>query len=445
MCRNMNTYALPVFIFGLCIVSCLTPTGPTEKSPLNQSQPSLVLSAETAKQKQYPGDTLTVIIYNGSTLSLDRLLISVDGTSTVYDDLDVLLTNDTFSIAICMERTGDIPVIIFAESGSDTIWTDSITITVEQDTVTIPGAVHSEPSDSADTTMTVESRDSTLKIETSPLVDSTIADSIREDSTHQSDTTDSLNVIPSGDSSAAIVREDSTATGTSPDTTADTRPHRISDTTANTTSDSAQSDTLSVIDSVPLLDTIIPADMPDETEDRDTSKPADPEETPDTTVVLDSTGPALEEESSTSPPEESETPIPDSTSSTTPEDTSSENNQIEGPNDTVPLPDTNTVSGTIDMDTNVAPVIQTMHPAPEGTISLANDLSWEVSDPEGDALIYTLYLGVTETNLFPVYQGDKNRFNDGSLLFSGVTYFWRLEVSDGNTKVSSQVHTFSVD
>lgn len=71
-------------------------------------------------------------------------------------------------------------------------------------------------------------------------------------------------------------------------------------------------------------------------------------------------------------------------------------------------------------------------------------LDWESSDPDGDALAYTVYLDQVDGKQTP-----KSGFSNlsGSSLeveLEAGTYYWRVQTSDGVSKSYSPVYTFNI-
>ena len=73
------------------------------------------------------------------------------------------------------------------------------------------------------------------------------------------------------------------------------------------------------------------------------------------------------------------------------------------------------------------------------------NLEWEVSDPDGDSLTYTIYLDQIDGKQNPSANLTDLETNSISIsVDSGATYYWRVKSSDGTSSSFSQIYTFSV-
>jgi len=74
------------------------------------------------------------------------------------------------------------------------------------------------------------------------------------------------------------------------------------------------------------------------------------------------------------------------------------------------------------------------------------DFLWSATDPDGDTLIYDLYLDEIDGMQEP---SDTLKNLEGSSisvqLESGKTYFWRVKASDGSNSSYSQVYSFKIN
>jgi hypothetical protein len=78
----------------------------------------------------------------------------------------------------------------------------------------------------------------------------------------------------------------------------------------------------------------------------------------------------------------------------------------------------------------------------DGTV----DLKWDASDPDGDNLMYTVYLDEVDGMQEPAE--NLSNFEDTDLnvqVETGITYFWRVKSSDGSSSSYSQVYQFTVN
>jgi hypothetical protein len=78
----------------------------------------------------------------------------------------------------------------------------------------------------------------------------------------------------------------------------------------------------------------------------------------------------------------------------------------------------------------------------DGTV----DLKWEASDPDGDNLMYTVYLDEVDGMQEP--SENLSNFEDTDLsiqLETGKTYFWRVKSTDGSSSSYSQIYKFTVN
>lgn len=73
-------------------------------------------------------------------------------------------------------------------------------------------------------------------------------------------------------------------------------------------------------------------------------------------------------------------------------------------------------------------------------VATSGRLYWSCSDPDGDALTYTVYLGTTATNWYP-YKTNKN-YLDYSDLDNNTRYYWKVVASDGEDETPGNTWSF---
>lgn len=97
-------------------------------------------------------------------------------------------------------------------------------------------------------------------------------------------------------------------------------------------------------------------------------------------------------------------------------------------------------------DVNVAPD-QPVLKSPLGDAtceSLKPTFSWEATDPEEDDLLYTIWLGTSESNLSIVEENLQNpRYIPSSNLLAATVYYWQVEAHDAKSSTKSEIETFS--
>jgi len=70
-------------------------------------------------------------------------------------------------------------------------------------------------------------------------------------------------------------------------------------------------------------------------------------------------------------------------------------------------------------------------------------LKWEAEDPDGDELKYDCYFGISEP-LNLVLENSTNTQYEPSPLIHNTKYYWKLEASDGEATISSDLRDFTV-
>ena len=89
-----------------------------------------------------------------------------------------------------------------------------------------------------------------------------------------------------------------------------------------------------------------------------------------------------------------------------------------------------------------------INPSPENgalEVPVNTTLSWECSDPQGDALTYDVYFGdIPELDVSHLVAEDIDvkSFNTGTLIY-GNTYFWKVNSSDGGFKTGGVIWSFT--
>jgi len=108
-----------------------------------------------------------------------------------------------------------------------------------------------------------------------------------------------------------------------------------------------------------------------------------------------------------------------------------------GDEDPVAPPDTNGAP--------TAPIINTAVGAPAHNadgVDLGVDLAWSCSDPDGDALTYTVRFGTASEPALVAENHAPSTYTPVGLV-NGTTYFWQITASDGAKSTSSPVWSFT--
>ncbi|MBF0430505.1 MAG: hypothetical protein HQK83_04460 [Fibrobacteria bacterium] len=72
------------------------------------------------------------------------------------------------------------------------------------------------------------------------------------------------------------------------------------------------------------------------------------------------------------------------------------------------------------------------------------NLTWSGSDPDGDALIYDVFLGTNNPPITKVSNGQSNAIYSATSLSNSTTYFWYVVANDGSATTQSSVRSFTV-
>jgi|Deesub1362A_J573_1020465.scaffolds.fasta_scaffold01023_9 PKD repeat protein len=78
----------------------------------------------------------------------------------------------------------------------------------------------------------------------------------------------------------------------------------------------------------------------------------------------------------------------------------------------------------------------------ETNVSITTDLSWQCSDPDGDALTYDVYFGTSSTPPKVASNITSTTYDPGTLQYN-TTYYWRIVAWDSNSSTSSPVWSFT--
>lgn len=96
---------------------------------------------------------------------------------------------------------------------------------------------------------------------------------------------------------------------------------------------------------------------------------------------------------------------------------------------------------------NFAPVINSMSPSNDSTdVSIYTTLSWNCSDPNGDAVTYNLYFGDTTSPSILATGLANFSYSFVAALEYSKTYYWKIEAADAYGKSSeSELHSFTTE
>lgn len=95
---------------------------------------------------------------------------------------------------------------------------------------------------------------------------------------------------------------------------------------------------------------------------------------------------------------------------------------------------------------NSPPVIDLVDPVHESL--LPNDpvvLSWTAEDDDGDDLVFDVYLGVSENDMDLIAESIEEMEYDSGILEPGISYVWKVIVSDGMVERESAVWSFTME
>lgn len=71
--------------------------------------------------------------------------------------------------------------------------------------------------------------------------------------------------------------------------------------------------------------------------------------------------------------------------------------------------------------------------------------AWSSVDPDGDPLLYDIYIGTTETPQLVKSNNETSTYTPSADLEENTTYFWRVIVTDGDSDVASDVYQFTTE
>ena len=104
----------------------------------------------------------------------------------------------------------------------------------------------------------------------------------------------------------------------------------------------------------------------------------------------------------------------------------------------------------IEAATNVPPTIELLSPEDTAVLSVTSTtLSWQAADDDGDELMHSLFFDTdtdpsTMVSKFSTKKYDGSSYDTGNL-DDGVTYYWKVTVSDGMQEITSPVWSFRID
>lgn len=76
-------------------------------------------------------------------------------------------------------------------------------------------------------------------------------------------------------------------------------------------------------------------------------------------------------------------------------------------------------------------------------VAIRPTLSWSSEDPDGDTIEYTVYLSTNSSSEPLEYKTSEKSLSVPSNLSSGITYYWKVEASDGRLDNTSDIWSFT--